>query len=180
MKLNPLIVAGVNGVELDENGYRIIKVIRMGDKDVQTGDQVTPAGVDSCPHPEENAIFADTLAMEQSLILGYMIEDQITEPGEIRIYSTDAKGKTLTQVYVRKDATIELGMNPDDWAVKYSKLEQSFNELQGKVNALVTAFNTHTHIVDIGNITALPVAAPAQSSTADITQAKAANIKIGS
>jgi hypothetical protein len=63
---------------------------------------------------------------------------------------------------------------------QFEGLQTAFNELKGKYNNLVTAFNSHVHL-ETGGSTNAPktnplIFVPASSSAADITAAKTTNI----
>ena len=98
--------------------------------------------------------------------------------GACKLFSTDSDGAEQSSVLLENDGTIVMNEG-EDWAVRYSKLESEFNELKGKHNDLVTAFDAHTH----GGVTSgsASTSAPAPSgatSSADITGAKVEEILI--
>lgn len=158
--------------------YREVKIKLHGDKDVRTADEAMPYGWDSSPVKDMVAILAPTQNNGQPVIIGYINKNQLAEVGETRMYSTDADGALQTYVWLKNDGTMEVGGDADNM-VRYSKLETAFNELKGKVNSLVTAYNAHTHILALsaGTGTAATTATTATASTADITQAKIDEIK---
>jgi hypothetical protein len=142
----------------------IVKVLRLGDKDVQTSRQINSYGIDSNPIKDMIAIHADTGIRGESIIIGYVGKQHIAKIGETRLYSTDEKGNLKATVHLKNDDTLEL-MGDDNFAVKYNQLEIAFNELKLK-------FNTHFHPASSG--TTSPTAS---QSTADISQAKNPKIK---
>lgn len=65
--------------------------------------------------------------------------------------------------------------------VRYSKLEEAFNQLQADHDDLVQKFNSHTHLYIPGppgsTVPTAPTTTPGTPSTADITEAKIDEIK---
>lgn len=68
----------------------------------------------------------------------------------------------------------------EDYAVRYSELETAYNDLKQTVNDLITAYNSHTHVLTLssGTGTAASTATTATESTGDITGAKVEEILI--
>lgn len=105
--------------------------------------------------------------------------------GAVKMYSTDADGVEQGNHLIDSDGTHTIN-GGTDFAVRFSKLETAFNELKGKYNALVTAYNSHVHIVSgaadpsthVVTGTAAATVSQGSSSTADISLAKVEEIKI--
>ena len=145
----------------------IVKVLRLGNADVQTSKQISNFGIDSNPIKGMVAIQGETSIKGETVIIGYIGKEHIAESGETRLYSTDENGVLKSTVYLKKDETLEL-MGNSNFAVKFNELQTSFNELQ-------TKFNTHTHIgVTAGAGVTGTTATP---STANISAAKNQKIK---
>ncbi len=142
----------------------IVKVLRLGNQDVQTSKQVSPFGVDSNPIKDMIAIQGETSIKGETVIIGYIGKEHITKPGETRIYSTDENGVLKSTVYLKDDETLEL-MGDVNFAVKFNELQTAFDELKLK-------FNTHIHPASSG--TTSPTTTP---STANISAAKNDKIK---
>lgn len=104
-----------------------------------------------------------------------------TERGERRFYSVSEDGKTIMAVIkLKNDGTMILNDGTES-AVLYGPLETAYNELNDKFNDLVTAFNSHVHVVttpDTINGTASPIVSPSQPSTGDITPAESEKITL--
>jgi len=165
-----------------EGGRRIIKVLRKGKSDVQTAFECAPWGTDGHAPANIRAIYAKSGTKKGKVVIGYINTSQIADVGEHRNYSTDADGNVVFEIFLRNDGTAEIGGVSDNM-VRYSKLEEAFNELKSDHNALVTAHNTHIHVTTatIGLGPAVGVlsitAAPEDPSTADISPAKIDEIK---
>ena len=115
------------------------------------------------------AVYGPSSEPGKTVIVGYLNKNQLAGIGETRIYSTDSDGALKTYVWLKSDGTIEVGGNTD-FMVRYSKLEEAFNELKGKFNSFANAYVP-------GGPSAQGLPATVQPSNADITQAKIAEIK---
>ncbi len=115
-----------------------------------------------------------------SIIVGaytYGVEPPDNE-GALKLYATDADGNEKGSHLLDNDGTHVIN-NGEDWAVRYSKLEEAFNELKGQHNKLQAAFDLHTHggVETGGGSTAAPAPSGAES-TADITPAKIVEVRL--
>lgn len=152
---------------------RVLKVEQFG---IKTAAEAMPFGDDSQPLKDMVAILGDTSNNAEPVILGYINKNQIAGPGEKRLFSLDSDGNLATFVWLKSDGSIEIGGNTKNM-VRYQELEAAFNDLKGKYNELVTAFNTHTHISALpGTPTGTP-SAIGTPSNADISPAKINEIK---
>ena len=90
-----------------------------------------------------------------------------TNPGETKIYSTDADGVEKATQYLDKDGN-HIFNSGTDFMVAYEDLVTQFNELK-------TAFNTHTHVsvTSLGSPTP-----PVPQSAADITTTKVPTMRV--
>lgn len=154
-----------------ENGYRIIKVLRLGKNDAQTANEAAPHGIDSNPVKDMVAVFSETLDQGQPVIVGYINENRLAQPGELRTYSTDPEGKEKFYTWLKSDGTYEIGGDQDNM-VRYSKLEEGYNQLKDDFNNLVQIFNAHVHPAN-----GSPTGTPAQPSIATIAGAKIDEVK---
>lgn len=90
-----------------------------------------------------------------------------TNPGESRVYSTDADGVEQGSHYLKNDGS-HVFNDGTDYAVAFEDLKTQFNELK-------SAFNTHTHAVTTApgtTATALP------QSAANIDAAKVEGVRL--
>jgi len=110
-----------------------IKVLRYGMNDIVTGDNSTPAGIDSKPVSGATAVFAQTSAKGEPVVLGYINNSDLTNPGEIRIYATDADGVEVFSVYLKNNGTIEIGGDADNM-VRFNPLNTNFAGLVSDLN----------------------------------------------
>lgn len=157
-----------------------IKVLRYGKSDIVTPRQYLAHGIDSKPVKGALALYSDTGNKGQLAVVGYLINSDKTKPGEVRLYSTDSSGVEKVAVHLTNDGIIEVGGNVDNM-VRYSKLEEAFNELNDKHNALVNAFNSHLHptaaVGPPSPPTPVPNVIPAIPSIADISGSKIDEVK---
>ena len=163
-------------------GATMIKFLGSGKNDVQEKNQISPFGVDSNPIKDLIAVYSPTSEIGNEVIIGYIQRSQIADPGEIRIFSTNAEGDEQISLYLKKDGTAEFGGSADNM-VRYSELKSAFDELKGDFNSLVNAYNSHIHVTT-ATVGATPVpgviATPTtlgSASSADISPAKIDEIK---
>ena len=163
--------------EKDSLARRVIKFFRYGNSDVQTAIESAPHGIDSVPFKDLVGVYAKTSSSGKTALIGYLIKDRLADVGETRLFSTDEQGGLQTYIWLKNDATIEIGGGTDNM-VRFSELETAFNQLKQDFNTFVTAtYNTHTHI---SAAPASPTATPlpvGTSSSADISGAKIDEIK---
>lgn len=171
----------VDSTEIKDE-LREVKVLRLGDKDVQTANEVSPFGIDSNPLKDMIAIYGETSNNGDTVIVGYLNKNRLAQIGELRIYSTDDKGAEKFYTWLKNDGTMEIGGDTDNM-VRYSELETAFNELKSDFNDLVAKFNSHIHITTatVGSTPTPGVISPttttATPSAADITPSKIEEIK---
>jgi hypothetical protein len=166
----------VDSSSFDDIKRRFVKFLRLGKYDVQNSVEAAPYGTDSNPIKGMVAVYSKTSADGKAVIIGYLNKDQLADVGEHRTYSTDSDGALQFYIWQKNDGTCEIG-GDDDNMVRYSKLEEAFNELKGDFNNLVTLFNSHLHTNgNMGANTGTPTAS-GQSSNADISPAKIDEIK---
>ena len=165
------------GQTINDVGSRVIKVLRFGRSDVQTANQVTPAGIDAGPIKDLIAVYSSTSKKGSKVIIGYISKNAIAEAGELRLYSQDETGAEQGYVYLKKDGTLEL-LGDADNAIRYSPLESAFNELKTDFNNLVTIFNTHVHVSAAVGVPNAPTITTGTASAADMTASKIDEIKV--
>ena len=163
--------------DFDDLARRLVKVLRKGKSDVQTPMEAAPFGIDSNPLKDMIAVYGPTEEKGKTVIIGYLNKNQQADVGETRLFSTDADGALKFYAWLKNDGTMEIG-GADYHMVRYEQLETAFNELKADFNALVTTFNSHTHLgVIAGFATSGTTTASGTASDADITPAKIDEIK---
>lgn len=144
-----------------------IKLLVYGKDDVRTAPQVAPYGVVSKPIKGKIGLYLETEDATKSVFLGCVsVPDSAMKDGEVKIRATDDNGVEQGFVYCHNE---EVG-SADDWAVKFSGLEQAFNTLKDEYDGFVEAFLTHTNGGYPTTVT--PPATSPLPSLADITLAK--------
>ncbi len=117
-----------------ENGVRTLKAIVLGKDDVRTALEVTPFGVDSNPTEGLMAIYVETSAKGDRIIVGYLNTNQLAEVGGTRIFSTDKDGNAATSIYLRADGTIEVRGTGDNM-VRYIPLDSGLQSFKSQIQA---------------------------------------------
>lgn len=87
------------------------------------------------------------------------------DPGETKVYSTDADGVEQATHILKPDGTMEINGNAD-FAVAFNDLKSGFDQLKSD-------HNSHTH-TETGTITSAPIV----PSTASIDASKLSTIKV--
>ena len=175
-----------------QNFFRRIKTLVHGKDDVKTPYESAPFGYDANPPPGLRAIYMETGRKGKDVIIGYLNDKQAEEiaQGEVRLYSLTTDGQLSQFIRLLNNGMMHIA-GEDDNMVRYIPLETAVNELNDKLNDLVSAFNAHTHdgvIVSVSGGSGSPaVGVPGSSgtpdnqtadpSTADITPAKIEEIK---
>lgn len=166
--------------EFDSVKRRVVKVLRLGKSDVQTGKESMPFGIDSAPIKDMVGVFMDTSEKGKPVLIGYFNKNQLAQPGETRLFSVDSNGTLKAYVWLKNDGKIYLNGDADN-AVRFSKLEQGFNKLKEDLNNHIQKYNTFATAYAPGSpsTTGTPPTAPTSTaSTASISDAKIENIKV--
>lgn len=158
----------VISTEVDNMQRRIVKFLRMGKKDIRTSLETSPYGVDSNPIKGMIAIYGETGQNGQTVIVGYINKNQLSDVGEFRTYSTDADGTLKFYTWLKKDGTYEIGGNSHN-AIRYSPLNTALQNQVTSINAELTKIATA--------ITGLGGAYAINPVSLDISQAKINEIK---
>ena len=152
---------------------RVVKLLLFGRDDVRTAEEAMPYGVDSSPIKGMIAVYAETSAKGDPVIIGYINKNQLALVGEHRIYSTDQNGVLKTFIWLKNDGTMLLGGSTKN-LTRFQELEAGFNQLKSDFNAHVSKYNGHTHTGSTGPIVPAGASTP---SSADISGAKIDEIK---
>ena len=164
------------------DGKRLAKFLRMGLNDVQENNVAQPHGIDANPVKDMTAIYAQTSVKGESVIIGYVNQNQLADIGELRLFSTNESNEVQAVIFMRNNGDIEINGDADNM-VRFSELKAAYDELKGDLNALISAYNSHIHITTatIGATPTPGVIAPTTStgtpSTATIDDAKIENVK---
>jgi hypothetical protein len=162
-------LAKLDSFIFDNLKRRILKVLRYGQNDAVTAKEAGYFGFDSGPMKNMMAVYAPTVQKGEKVIIGYINLEQLAQPGETRVFSCDEQGVVKTQIWLRNNGTIEIG-GAEDWMVRYSKLEEAFNEFQQKWNTFAAAYTP-------GSSSSVGTPPTAEESMADITEAKINEIR---
>ena len=128
------VISKVISSELDKAKRRIIKVLGKGKNDVRTPFHTSSPNTDSPPIASMRAIYMPTSTKGKSVIVGYINENLVAEPGEYRIKSTDSDGNEKNYVWLKGDGTIEIGGKNDNM-VRYSKLDLGLKNQDSQIQA---------------------------------------------
>lgn len=183
-----------------EKGKLIVKILGWGNNDVKTVQSLFPFGVDANPLPGYRGIYASSSSKEKRYLLGVLNTNAVSDVGEFRIHSEDSDGNEIASIHLKNNGDIEMTGNgsstvilrengdielngDSDNMVRYSKLEEAYNQLKSDLNSFISTYNTHIHVTTatVGPSAVPGVISPTTStgtpSTGDITPAKIDNIK---
>ena len=139
------------------------------------------SGDDSPPLPDDKAFIIKKDGTGNYIVMGNLMISQGAKIGEKILYSRDSDGNIKSKLYLNNAGEFIFNDGSDN-AVRYSKLEQAFNQLKQDFDNFVSSvYGSHTHIVttpDTINGTASPTTAQGTPSTADITGSKIEEIKL--
>ena len=158
----------VTGTTLEARGtataQNVVVQVSAPDDQQRTAEVYAPAGVAAAPTPGDRTV-ALPIGQGGRIVIAvhnYKIEVPV-EPGEVKIYSTDATGEEIkSSVYLRTDGSIEVDaaagegtvtVTADTVVVNANMTELGGNtkslvthaELDAALQQLVTALSGHTH-----------------------------------
>ena len=121
-----------------KNAKRFLKVVQYGAK---TADVVADFGDDSSPLKDMIAIYSRTAIVGEEVIIGYLNTNQISKPGEKRIFSLMPDGSLSFDIYLKNDGTCEIGGKVDN-AVRYMAMDTALQQQVNEINAELIAIST--------------------------------------
>lgn len=149
-----------------KNGERELKVIQYGAK---TADVVADFGDDSCPIKDMVAIYAKTDENSDNIIVGYFNKNQISQPGEKRIFSLKEDGSLSFAIHLKNDGTCEVGGNADN-LVRYQALDDALQAEKTLINTELSKIALAINAIVPASYTPAPI-------TLNLIQAKIKEIK---
>lgn len=166
---------------LIKSGIRYLTLRAYGKTDARTAPEAAPYGVDSNPVAGLQAIYIKSTIDGKAACIGYINTQQLSEVGEMRLFSTDDEGTLQTYLWLKANGDILMG-GDTNFAVMFNELKTEFNKLKTDYNNLVTSYNGHTHILTLsaGTGTAAPTVSSGASNTSNIDNAKNPKIKTNS
>lgn len=125
---------------IDDEDYRIMKALYLGDDDVRTADESGPFGIDSnCPK-DFVAVYARSHVRDEPVVVGYIFSGKIAGVGETRVFSVKDDKSVSQYIWLKNDGTMEVGGDADNM-VRYSKLEEAYNQLKADHDTVVQDLN---------------------------------------
>lgn len=159
---------------------RIIKILRLGNADVQTSDEVSSFGIDSNVPKDFIALYASTGQKGENVIIGYINKHQLAAVGESRIYSTNEAGdEVAAYLHFKNDGTIEFNGSEDN-LVRYSKLKEEYDKTKEVIDIIIQTLQAPINEPGSGAPSAFQAAlkgALTGKATGDISPSKIDEIK---
>jgi hypothetical protein len=172
--------------EIDKVNRRVAKFLRYGRNDTQTSLQAAPYGVDANPIKDMIAVYAPTSEKGDTVVIGYINKNQIAEPGEYRIFSTNADGQVQATMHLKVNGvnqftgqSIEFLGNAKTLA-KFEELKDGFDQLKEDLNNHIQNWNTFATAYTPGSSSSVgtpPTAQTSDPSTASVDDSQASNLK---
>lgn len=142
-------ITKVISTQEDAEIRRLIKVLGLGTDDVQEVLQAAPYGDDSNPIENMVSVMSETNDSGESVIIGYINKNQISDVGEKRIFSTDANGNVVMSLHLKNDGTAEFGGNADN-LIRFNNTKLVLDELKGDITTLKNALSTWIPVINDG------------------------------
>lgn len=149
-----------------EQGKRILKVFQFGAK---TAKEVSPFGFDGCAPENWTAIYGETSNKGESVVIGYINKNQLSEVGGSRMYALGSSGEVVGYVYARASGVLELNGNEFS-GVRFQNLVQAINAQNSLINAELSKI-----AVSIG---ALGGSYIVSNVTTNLTSSESATVKL--
>lgn len=180
-----------------------LQVIINDSEDVQTVYWYSPCGSTALPLIDSTVII---IPITDSYKIGIAVDDGIDpeelEEGESLLYSLDDDGVKRGTVKLEADGTVTISSTTtleetkssivlentgnitlnegEDWAVQYTALKSTIDQIKSDLNNAVSKFNSHTHTGTCPNgaVSTIATTTPATASTADMSSAKIESIRV--
>lgn len=176
----------VISTELDKAGRRLIKALRFGKNDYQTPMEAGPYGVDSNPIKDMIAVYGPTTEKGEAVVIGYIKKNQVAEPGEYRIFSTNAQGEVQASVHLKANGVIVIGGGSIEFLgnaktlAKFEELKDGFDQLREDFNNHLQNWNAFAAAYVPGSSSSVglpPTAQTSNPSSASVDNSQASNLK---
>lgn len=171
MKLTKVISAKIQGA------VSYVKYLGLGKSDVQETPQVSPYGIDSAPIKDMVGLYVETGVKGENVLIGYIFKSAVALPGEIKLYSQNEAGVEQAFIHLKNDGDIYF-KGDDDRLVRYSKLKDALDEIEGKLNDHIEHWNSwcNTYVPGSPTTVGLPATAISLVSTPSAANIDAAKI----
>lgn len=128
------------------NGLRTITATMFGPADVKATAEAAPFGYDGSPIAGLNGLYLKTTNRSRAFFIGFINTNQKAQPGEVRIYATDARGNEVVKTWLHNSGDLEIGgtssvVNPNhltQWEALKTALDNYFTVLNANVNTGIT------------------------------------------
>ena len=151
----------ISSERVTEEGAPYLRV-KLDPIDTITVPSFDAAGEDSPPLPGDKAVCDD----DHCVGFADVKNAGAALPGEKRMYARDENGTVVGVLYMKRDGTLELGLNPTDYVARASRTDAEIERLSNEMDALTTAFNSHTHMHAPGPGAPVPTAPPVPTASA--------------
>lgn len=171
----------VTGREIKKNrdgtkNVLLLQVEITDPDDIQTVEYMTPSGEDANPpNGSDVAIVSVGNAYKIAITADNGVEP-VMAPGEKRLYSTSTSGDVAADLKFLTDGVAELNGN-GDFAVRFLKLKEAFDQLKNDYNTHISNYNIHVHSNPEGGNTGVPTVTDSETE-ADMAFAKVENVKL--
>jgi phage gp45-like len=136
------------GPDVDGNGLlRRVQIEASMPEDISDENELMyPTGIDANPPAESQVVVLDVNSLYSVVVGGDDGTDpEDLEPGEIEIYSSQG-GERVARIRLEVGGNVVINQG-EDFAVRFSKLKEGFDQLKSDLNTFIGVFNGHVHAV---------------------------------
>ncbi len=130
--------AKLDSTLINNLGKRIIKFFEFGAK---TASESSPFGIDSNPIKGMTAVHSQSSNNGESVIIGYINTNQLSESGESRMYSVDENNTLKSFIWNKKDGKLWLNGNGYS-SVRFEPLQSALSAQKDLINAELLKIQT--------------------------------------
>lgn len=126
---------------------RTLTLNGAGRGDTRTANECAPAGTDAVPVKNMTAIYLTTDNSEVPVVVGYLNTQQLAAAGEHRLFSMDADGNPVYNIWLKADGTCYMGTSTNiasytEYGVKHTALSTALAAHTAQINANLAAIAT--------------------------------------
>lgn len=147
----------------DSTKAQTLQVKGLGGVVLDQVEHMQPYGLSAYPFASAEAVLVKTAGGTIAVVVGDRRYRAKLAEGEVALYTDEG-----TMVACKRGEIVELGKAPTDAIALASLVKQEITALRNTVNALVTAYNAHTHVLS-GTAGPYPLAGVGVATTSAAT-----------
>lgn len=136
-----MILGKVLSTGFDNLIRRVVKFTGYGLSDTKETIEISSFGIDTNPIKGMVAVYSNTNDQGVKVVVGYMNKNQLSGPGESRVYSVDSDGGLKAFVFCKSDGKLQLNGSVDN-AVRYTPLNNGVQDFKTGIQAELVKIQT--------------------------------------